>query len=243
MKRFLNYIWRFWFLILLLFSTTLCGVFAYIFSFYTKTSKICYFFIRLWCIIIFYGMGFSYELIFHVEKELITRQKYIFISNHTSMMDIMLMCVLHPKHSICFVGKAELEKIPIFGTFYRKIFVTVDRKNPKSRAEVYIKCIEKMKRDQNIVIYPEGGVSDDKSILLSKFKDGAFSLAYSQRVPIVVYTFLGLKEMFPFDLGRGWPGKIKVIQNDILYPSEYEDKEELKNTAFKLIHQTLLTNS
>jgi len=192
--------------------------------------------------IIFYGMGFRYNLIFHVEKKILTQEKYIFISNHTSMMDIMLMCILHPMHPICFVGKAELAKIPIFGILYRKICVTVDRKNLKSRAEVYNKCVEKIKIGQNIVIYPEGGVPDDDSILLNRFKDGAFNLASSQGIPIVVYTFLGFKEMFPFDLSKGHPGKVKVILNDILYPSEYKNKDEIKNTAFKLIYKNISTN-
>jgi len=240
MKRILNYLWRIWFLILLIFSTIFCGVFAYIFAFFSKTNVISYFFIRLWCIIVFYGMGFRYKLISPKGKKINQHERYIFISNHTSMMDIMLMCILHPRHTICFVGKAELSKIPVFGFFYRKLCVTVDRKNPESRAKVYVDCAKRMKKGQNIVIYPEGGVSDDESVILSKFKDGAFKLSYTYNFPIVVYTFLGLREMFPFDMGKGYPGKIKVTLNDILYPSEYVNKDELKNKAFDSIKKTLL---
>ncbi len=113
----------------------------------------------------------------------------------------------------------------------------VDRKDPKSRAEVYKRAAEKMNHGQNIVIFPEGGVPDDSSILLDTFKDGAFILSTKHSFPIAVYTFVGLKEMFPFDNGKGYPGKIKVYFNDILEPNL--DKEELKLISQNEIKNTL----
>ena len=113
---------------------------------------------RIWCIILFYGMGFRYELTSPTGKIIDPEKNMCLFLNHTSIMDIMLMCILHPKHPICFVGKKELVKIPIFGTIYKRVCVMVDRKSMKSRTDVYRRCAERMNDGQNIVIYPEGGV-------------------------------------------------------------------------------------
>lgn len=237
----LNYLWRIWLLILVLVLTLSLGLPVYLFSFSPKLYRFSYFFIRLWCIGIFYGMGFRYELIRETQKQIEKKRQYVIISNHTSIMDIMLSCILFPKHPICFVGKKELVKIPIFGTIYKRICVMVDRNSARSRADVYRRCAEKMQKGNSIVIYPEGGVSDDPNLLLGEFKDGAFILASKHQFPIAVFTFVGLKKMFPFNHKKGHPGKVKVFFNDIIEPEA--NKEVLKNKAFLLIKSTLEKHS
>ena len=78
----------------------------------------------------------------------------------------------------------------------------VDRSSAKSRAEVYRRCAERMEEGESIAIFPEGGVPDDTSVILDQFKDGAFILSSKHQSPLAVYTFVGLKEMFPFDKYR-----------------------------------------
>ncbi len=114
----------------------------------------------------------------------------------------------------------------------------VDRKSARSRADVYRRCAEKMEEGNSIVIFPEGGVPDDTSIILDEFKDGAFTLSSKHNSPIVVFTFVGLKEIFPFDNSKGYPGKAKVYFNRILTPSE--SPKDLKSSAFETIKKTLL---
>jgi len=63
-------------------------------------------------------------------------KSYMLVSNHASMMDIMLM--LHISNNpFVFVGKVELAKIPLFGFFYKRTCILVDRKNPRSRKAVF----------------------------------------------------------------------------------------------------------
>lgn len=237
-RTLLNYLWRGWFVLLGLVATLLCAPFAYLFSFRPKDYRRGYFFMRLWCLILFYGMGFSYELIHKKGMHLKRDRQYVIISNHTSVMDIMLMCILHPHHPISFVGKKELVKIPIFGSIYKRVAVMVDRNSIRSRANVYQRCARRMEEGQNISIFPEGGVPDDVSVVLDNFKDGAFVLASGHDFPLAVYTFLGLKEMFPFNYREGHPGRVKVILNDIIEPGK--SKEDLKIIAFKLIYQSII---
>lgn len=113
----------------------------------------------------------------------------------------------------------------------------VDRSSARSRADVYRRCAERMQQGQSIVIFPEGGVPDDTSILLDDFKDGAFILATKHQFPLAVYTFRGLKEMFPFDNSKGYPGVVKVFFNDILTPDL--SLKTLKETAYEEIKMSL----
>lgn len=237
MVKILNYLWRFWLIVLALVLTVILGIPVYILSFRKNTYKYAYQFIRIWCYGMFYGMGMRYELINLTDKKIDKNTQYVVISNHTSIMDIMLPCILFPNHPLCYVGKKELVKIPIFGTIYKRICVMVDRSSARSRADVYRRCAEKMEEGNSIVIFPEGGVPDDTSIILDDFKDGAFTLSSKHQSPIAVFTFIGLKEMFPFDNSKGYPGKVKVYFNDILQPTG--TPKELKLSSFETIKKTL----
>lgn len=241
MTTILNYLWRIWLLILAFVLTIILGVPVYILSFNKKNYKYAYKLIRLWCFGMFFGMGLRYELINLTDKKIDESKQYVVISNHTSIMDIMLPCILFPNHPLCYVGKKELVKIPIFGTIYKRICVMVDRSSARSRADVYRRCAEKMEEGNSIVIFPEGGVPDDTSIVLDEFKDGAFTLSSKHHSPIAVFTFIGLKEMFPFDHSKGYPGKVRVYFNDILEPTS--SPKDLKLSAFETIKKTLSEHS
>ena len=217
--------------------TILFGIPVLLFSIKKNHYPIAYRFIRGWCFCMFYGMGFRYELKNLTDKKIDKNQQYVFISNHTSIMDVMLPCILMPHHPLCYVGKKELVKIPIFGIIYKRICVMVDRSSSKSRADVYRRCAERMEEGQSIVIFPEGGVPDDTSVLLDSFKDGAFTLASKHQSSILVFTFVGLKEMFPFDNSQGFPGKVKVYFTDIMEPNG--KVENLKMDAHELIKNVL----
>ncbi|AZA82030.1 1-acyl-sn-glycerol-3-phosphate acyltransferase [Chryseobacterium lactis] len=241
MTKILNHLWRLWLFVLAFVLTITLGIPVYILSFNKKHYKYAYQFIRLWCFGIFYGMGFRYDLIKLSEQKMDKNIPYVFISNHTSIMDIMLVCILSPDHPICFVGKKELVKIPIFGTIYKRICVMVDRSSARSRADVYRRCAEKMEEGNSVAIFPEGGVPDDTSVLLDDFKDGAFILSSKHNSPIAVYTFIGLKEMFPFDNAKGHPGTVKVYFNGVIDTTH--SPKDSKSISFEEIKKTLVKYS
>ena len=72
---------------------------------------------RFWAKFILIGMGLRWKIT--SEESLEKSKSYMFIANHTSMIDIMLMLAVVNKPFV-FVGKKELAKIPIFGFFYKK---------------------------------------------------------------------------------------------------------------------------
>ena len=114
------------------------------------------------------------------------------VANHTSMLDIMLM-LRASKNPFVFVGKKELVRIPIFGFFYKRVCIMVDRESTRSRTAVYMRAQKRLNSGLSICIFPEGGVPDE-SILLDDFKDGAFKMAIAHNIPIVPMTFYDNKK-------------------------------------------------
>ena len=245
-KVFLIAIWNVWFYILGFIGIVISLPFLFIFS--IKESYYPYFYWvarNIWSNIIMYGMGFYPEIKF---KQNIKKGKsYMLVSNHKSMIDIMLMLSLS-KDPIVFVGKKELEKIPLFGYFYRRVCILVDRSSPESRKEVYSKAIKRLDTGISICIFPEGGVPDP-SVILDKFKNGAFSLAIQFQIPIVPITFLDCEKKFPYFFAYnhfyGSPGKLRANVHEFIETKglNQENKEFLKDKVYDIMHKDLLSNS
>ena len=151
---------------------------------------------------------------------------------------LMLVCMKHP---FVFVGKKELAKIPIFGFFYKRTCILVDRENQRSRTEVFERAQKRLKQGTSVCIFPEGGVSDDETIILDTFKDGAFRLAIDHQIPIVPITFHDNRKRFPYAL-KASPGKMRVKIHPLI-PTEGKtqlDKRELREETRQVILRELL---
>lgn len=234
----LSFLWRIWFVLITIFVTVIFSIFIiFPLSFHEKNFKYLARALRIWAQLIFYGSGMRYYL--HSQEELDKNQSYIIVANHTSLMDIMLMLIV-VKQPLVFVGKAELSKLPIFGPLYKKLNIPVDRKNSGSRALVFRKVSEKIKQGKSVCIFPEGGVPDVQ-ISLSDFKDGPFALSSILKVPMVVFTFCGMKKRLPYGYFTGSPGRVDVFLNEIIPAGEFNKKQisVYKEYVYQQIYQQL----
>lgn len=194
---------------------------------------------RLWAKIILFGMGF-YPIIYR-EGEYKVGESYMFVSNHGSMVDIMLMLYVC-KNPFVFVGKKELEKIPLFGYFYKRCSILVDRDSTKSRYEVFKQAQRKLDLGMSICIFPEGGVPDD-DIILDDFKDGAFRLAIEHKIPIAPMTFYDNKKRLAYNFGSQSvsPGRMRVKTHKIIPTAHLQmtDRKMLKLKTRAIILEEL----
>lgn len=165
----------------------------------------------------------------------------MFVANHTSMTDIMLMFYT-TKNPFVFVGKKELARIPLFGYIYKRTCILVDRGNPKSRVEVFKRAQARFNEGLSVCIFPEGGVPDDLSILLDEFKDGAFRLAIEHQIPIASMTFHDNKKRLPYSLFIGSPGRMRAKVHELISTENLtlENRKELKNKTREVILGELL---
>jgi 1-acyl-sn-glycerol-3-phosphate acyltransferase len=193
---------------------------------------------RFWAKFILVGMGFRWKILSRQPLE--KGKSYMFIANHTSMIDIMLMlaCVKH--NPFVFVGKKELTKIPLFGYFYRKTNILVDRSDPRSRQAVFLKAQRRLQAGLSICIFPEGGVPEE-FVVLDNFKDGAFRLAINHQIPIVPFSFLDNKKRFSYTFFSGGPGKMRVKMHTLIQTDGLttEDTKKINRNAFKTMEDAL----
>jgi 1-acyl-sn-glycerol-3-phosphate acyltransferase len=188
---------------------------------------------RFWAQFILIGMGFNVKVESHQIPE--KDKSYMFIANHTSMADIMLMLTVI-KNPFVFVGKKELAKIPLFGFFYKRTCILVDRSSAKSRQAVFLRAQRRLKSGLSICIFPEGGVPEEH-ITLDEFKDGAFRLAINHHIPVVPITLLDNKKRFSYTFFSGGPGRMRVKINEFLETKTLTiaDTKELNNQARAII--------
>lgn len=76
---------------------------------------------------------------------------------------------------------------------------------------VFNRAQQRLNQGLSICIFPEGGVPEDRSIILDTFKDGAFRLAIEHQIPIVPITFADNKKRFSYKFLSGSPGKMRAV--------------------------------
>ena len=189
---------------------------------------------KVWAWIILLGVGIIPKPV--SKPELKQGGQYIFCPNHTSMIDILHVLVLvHTPFK--FIGKKELAKIPIFGYFYKRTNILVDRSSTGSRKESLRRASQTLDQGIGLCIFPEGGVPEEEW-RLAPFKRGAFKLSEEFGIPILPITFVDNKRRFPYAAFRGSPGAIRAIVHESISP-EGRTQYELKDEVYNLIDRTL----
>lgn len=233
-------IWRLWFYLLMI--ATIIPIVPVLLVITAKESFFTGFYtiLHYWGKTMLFFMGFTTE--FEFVEPIEPNKSYMFSPNHTSMIDVMLILAAFKKNPFVFVGKVELTKIPIFGFFYKRTMIIVDRKNPKSRHDVFKKAKRRLDNGLSVCIFPEGIVPDDESIVLSDFKNGAFVLAIEHQIPIVPISFYDCKKRFSYTFFSGSPGKLRVKVHAPISTvglSVKEDKDPLKQKIHALLYRDL----
>ncbi len=200
-------LYRVWFYILVTVPILLFFPLLLLFTISEKTYHQFFWLARnFWAVPILYGMGCFPKI--QRQQRMEKGKSYMLVANHTSMLDIMLMLIVS-RNPFVFVGKKELVSIPIFGFFYKRVCILVDRDSVKSRTGVYRRAQKRLNQGLSICIFPEGGVPEEE-IVLDQFKDGAFKMAIAHKIPVVPITFLDNKKRFSFTFLSGGPGRIRA---------------------------------
>ena len=229
-------IYRIWFYVLVTIPILLFFPFLLLLTISERTYPQFFWTARnLWARPILYGMGCFPKIV--REQQMLKGKSYMLVANHTSMLDIMLMLVVS-RNPFVFVGKKELEKLPIFGFFYTRVCIMVDRDDVRSRTGVYRRAQRRLDQGLSICIFPEGGVPEEH-IVLDPFKDGAFKMAIAHKIPVVPMTFYDNKKRFSFTFLSGGPGRIRAkvhqfFETGILSAEDTSTlREEVRNVIWK----------
>lgn len=172
-----------------------------------KFSWIGYSFLWIWSWIFSMLTFIRYE--FYGRERLEKGKSYIYVSNHTSFLDLPGLRLLIPGE-FRPIAKKELLKLPVFGLIVRGATVVVDRSNAQSRKNSIEKIREILSHGISALIFAEGTQNRTKE-LLQPFKDGAFRIAVDTQLPIVPMAVVGAGKLMPPGTATLRPGKIKII--------------------------------
>lgn len=149
------------------------------------------------------------ELDVHGEGNLWNARPCIFVFNHQSKADVMILAKLIRK-DMGGVGKKEIRDTPIIGKLMELAgTVFIDRANAKSAIKAMEPLIEAIEVDRkSIVISPEG--TRTLSPKLGPFKKGAFHMAMQAGVPIVPIVIHNAGDVAPKNEFVMRPAKVRV---------------------------------
>jgi len=129
------------------------------------------------------------------EENLWAQRPAVFIFNHQSGLDLILMAKL-VRRDVTGVGKKELLKNPLFGPLLAAGGVVfVDRFNTARAIEALKPAVQALGDGLSLAIAPEGTRS--LTPRLGAFKKGAFHMAMQAGVPIVPVVFRNVLDALP----------------------------------------------
>lgn len=152
-------------------------------------------------------------------EKLIRGNTYIIISNHQSLIDILIINCL--RYRFRWISKAENTKLPVLGWYLRMAdYITVDRKDDESKAEMLEKSLKCLKSKTSIMIFPEGTRSSGPEP--GFFKRGAFQLALDANVPVLPVVIDGTGDILPKH-GLIFKGSHKINMHvlDPVFPADF----------------------
>jgi len=160
----------------------------------------------------------------------------IVIANHQSFLDLPLFYLL--PWSMKWVAKKSLFKIPILGWI---IFMTgqiaIERYSLKSLKKLdYL--VQPIQNGIPGMIFPEGTRTEDGN--LKAFKNGAFLMAKRYNFNLLPIVHNGGYEAMPSGSWRIDPRQtFRISVLDPIDPQEFENTEEIKETAYLKIEREL----
>ena len=149
------------------------------------------------------------ELAVEGEQHLWSDRPAVFIFNHQSALDVLLLCKLL-RRDFVGVAKQELRRVPLLGTFAAWTgTVFVDRADSKSAIEALQPAVDALRGGTSLAIAPEG--TRTPTPRLAPFKKGAFHMAMQARVPIVPIVIKNALDALPKHGLVIRPARIEVV--------------------------------
>lgn len=129
------------------------------------------------------------------KENFIKGETYIVTCNHNALLDVPLSAPFIPGPNKT-IAKTSFVKIPLFGWYYKKGSVLVDRNKDASRRNSFEEMKQVLKSGMHMCIFPEG-TRNRTNEPLKNFYDGAFKLAVDSQKSIIPALILNTNKAMP----------------------------------------------
>ncbi|TAF52746.1 MAG: 1-acyl-sn-glycerol-3-phosphate acyltransferase [Sphingobacteriia bacterium] len=188
-------IWAFWGLVSFVISFLVIILPAYLTSFvpdpkgmslFIKVSKI---WMRFWLNIV------ACPVRVVGKNHFVRGTTYVVTCNHNALLDVPLSSPFIPGANKT-IAKKDFVRIPLFGWFYQRGSVIVDRDSDASRRKSFEGMKNALEKGFHMCIYPEG-TRNKTAAPLKKFYEGAFRLATDTGHDIIPAVILNTRKALP----------------------------------------------
>ncbi|KAI8099833.1 uncharacterized protein BX664DRAFT_377523 [Halteromyces radiatus] len=177
-----------------------------------------------------------------IGQENILQSPAVYVCNHQTSLDIMVMGSMYPKNT-SVVAKKELKYYPFLGWFMTlSNAIFLDRKNRTNALKEARQAAEDIhKKKISVWLFPEGTRGHSSKVDLLPFKKGAFHMAVQARVPIVPVVIANYNDIYSTKAKRFLPGNVNikvlppVVTNDI-----DEDSASIEKLSIR-VRESMLT--
>ena len=163
----------------------------------------------------------------------------LYVGNHNSYFDILLT------YSQCpgltgYVAKSEMLRYPLLRDWMKRLYcVFLDRSDLRAGMQMILTCIDYIKNDISICIFPEGTRSKDGQ--MQPFHEGSLKMAAKTGCPIIPMAISNSAQIFENHMPFVRPCKVIVEYGAPVYPKELskEDQKFLGAYTQKKIQEML----
>lgn len=175
-----------------------------------------------------------------IGKENVPEEAVLFVSNHRSYFDVVLIYATTP-HLTGFIAKKEMSHIPCLSRWMRFLnCLFLDREDVRAGLKTILQGIENIKNGYSMFIAPEGTRNHEKEML--PFKEGSFKLAQKSGCPIVPIALSNTDSIY--ENHSPWIRRSKVVihYGNPIYMNELskEDQKHIGAYVQESIRQMLL---
>ena len=180
-----------------------------------------------------------------IGKENIPDEAVLFVGNHRSYFDILLVYV-QCQRLTGFVAKNAIEKVPSLRVWMRYLYcLFLNREDAREGLKTILTAIEYVKKGVSICIFPEGTRNNGEELSMLPFKEGSFKIATKTGCPIVPISINNSAEIFENHFPALKKTHVVLEFGKPIYPKQLE-KEELKNIGAycqNIIQETIIKNA
>jgi len=163
----------------------------------------------------------------------------VYCANHSSYLDILISYLIIPEYFI-FMGKREIQTLPLFNIFFKGMNILVNRSSTTDAHKAFTRAMAELEKGNSVFIFPEGGIIFREG-KLAEFKNGAFRMAMEKQVPIVPITFKNnfrLLQTGSFFMADARPGISRVMVHAPVETKGMDSKDlvNLRERVFRIIN-------
>lgn len=205
----------------ILYTITAAGLILVIIISRIGAKKVVQFLCQNWAKLVFLLLGKKLNIsgLENIKKD----EKYILLSNHASLFDIVAITSFYPQ--VSWFGHERLLKVPVFGTFLKLTGYVPFREPTVRNTRHMLEQLMERANNQSVALFPEG--TRTLSGKINPFYRGFIYLFRTREIGILPITLNGFydlkpKNRFYIDFGS----KLSVIIHPPIPREELIDKDD-----------------